>query len=86
MGIKKAEAMLTRTAAVATGPNSTVLMRMNKNEAPQRDASSKKSRAQGLLWAVELALVNEGLQKIEKKNLPRGGSAAAPGRGQRAFA
>jgi hypothetical protein len=43
--------MLTRTAAVATGPNSTELIRMNKNEAPQSDASSMKSRAQGLLLA-----------------------------------
>jgi hypothetical protein len=67
MGIKKTDAMLTRTAAVATGPNSTVLMRMNKNEAPQRDASSKKSKAQGLPWAGALALVNEGLQKYLKK-------------------
>ena len=48
MGIKKSAAMLTRTAAVATGPNSTVLMRMNKNEAPQREPSSRKSKAQGL--------------------------------------
>jgi len=52
MGIKNADAMLTRTAAVATGPNSTVLMRMNKNEAPQSDASSMKSRAQGLLLVL----------------------------------
>ena len=51
MGIKKTEAMLTRTAAVATGPNSTVLMRMNKNEAPQSEASSMKSRAQAWLLA-----------------------------------
>ena len=43
--------MLTRTAAVATGPNSTVLTRMNKNEAPQSEASSKKSRAQAWLLA-----------------------------------
>ena len=71
MGIKKSAAMLTRTAAVATGPNSTVLMRMKKNDAPQREPSSRKSKAQGLPWAGELALFKESLQKYLKEGLKK---------------
>ena len=51
--------MATRTPAVANAPNSSVLMRMNKNEAPQIEASSMKSSAQAG-WGLRAETVDAG--------------------------
>src|SRR3990167_6037461 len=50
MGSRNAAAMATRTAAVGSGPNSSVPMRMNRNEAPQMAPSKTKSTTQG--WGL----------------------------------
>src|SRR6188768_2868819 len=46
MGNRKSAAIPTRTAAVGSGPNSTVLMRMKRKDEPQIAASMMKSAAQ----------------------------------------
>lgn len=56
-GSKKATAIATRTAAVGSGSNSSVPMRMNKKDEPQMAASKTKSVSQALFFSATGATV-----------------------------
>jgi hypothetical protein len=49
--------MATRAPAVASAPNSTAPMRMNKNDEPQMAANKVKSSSQGAEVSVVAAVV-----------------------------
>ena len=66
-GSRNRAAIVTRTAAVGSGPNSTVPMRMNKNDEPQMAASKTKSVSQLFGLASPAVTAAEALEALEFK-------------------